>query len=131
MKLLEQLQKMASDFRSNWNKDTHDWLMHESQLLFENMLIVCFCREYCVGTDQNAYSIVYVFHEDGQSSRIHYAKFWDGCPEWRDPREFLKTIKSAERNGDKVELVFVTEDGMTRKIGIVSKKEKPNESSPK
>jgi len=129
MELLDTLRKLASDFRSSLNTDAHDWYMYESDLLFETLLIVCLCREYAVGTDQNAYSLVYVFQEGKSPSRIYYDKFWDGCPEWRDPKRFLKTIKSATRNGDKVELVFKTEDGATRTQVITSPPEKSKESS--
>jgi|GEM_PF-3267205 hypothetical protein len=114
----EILNQQASDFRQKWNSDTHDWIFNESSLFFNDILIVAFCREYSVHTDQNAYSMVYIFREDKEPARIYYNKFWDGCPEWRDASLFLKTIVSAEEKDGTIIVAFLTEDSQNKTLSF-------------
>jgi hypothetical protein len=116
-KLEKILRQKVEDFRSKWNTKTHDWIFCESTLFFKNMIIASFCREYAVGTDENAYSMIYVFSEQAEPSRIYYSKFWDGYPEWRDASLFLRTIKSAEEKSDgSIVIQIDTEDGMAKTL---------------
>ena len=108
----EILKEKAEKFRNEWNTKTSDWIFNESELYYEpqKILIVAFCREYAVHSDQNAYSMVYVFCESEEPSRIYYDKFWDAQPEWRNAGLFIKKIISVSQKGKFLEISTKTEN---------------------
>ena len=113
----EALQQKAQKFLSDWNVGGHDWIFQESELYYEeeNVLFVAYCREYCVYSDENAYSLVYAFTESGVD-RIYYNKFYDAHPEWRDAKQFIRTLVSAKRDGDYIIISTKTEDGTPKEL---------------
>ncbi len=109
------LKEKAEDFRKVWNKGSHDWISTEGMLFIPELklLFVSFCREYCVHSDENAYSMVYVFSErKPEGERIYYHKFYDACPYYRDPQLFIRALESFEIKDDKVVISAKDEDGV-------------------
>lgn len=116
--LEEVLKTSAEAFRKSWNsRGTHDWLSTESMLFFEGLLFVSYCREYHVHSDENAYSMIYVFSENNPGgSRIYYTKFWESRPEWRDAKQFLQSLVSAEKKDGAIIISVKAEDGTLKQL---------------
>jgi hypothetical protein len=92
----ELAQKMEA-FRHSLNKQDNfhsDWYYIEDSVEQEGVLFAAMSREYCAGSKETAYSVVYVLTSAQQSpQQLYYRKFWDSWGSERNASVFIKKLQ--------------------------------------